>query len=68
MGQTTPLTADELFDEAAQMARTHNMFISRKGTRFELFRRTPSRPVFLGARVDALALRRLVSRCATTTR
>lgn len=63
MGQMNPI---ESLQDAQRIARAHNMFLVSKGTQFLLFRRTPSRPVFLGARADASAIRSLVSRCATT--
>lgn len=56
----------EQLHDAEQIARSHNMFVIRRGDRFLLFRRTRSRPVFLGARSEAAALRSLVSRCASS--
>lgn len=52
------------FSEARQIAADHNMFVVDKGNRFLLYRKTPARPVFLGMRTNASALRSLVCRCA----
>lgn len=65
MGQRDPL---EQLHDAEQIARSHNMFVIRQGERFLLYRRTRTRPVFLGARSEATAFCSLVSRCATTSR
>jgi len=54
--------------DAEQIARAHNMFVLNRGEQFLLYRRTRTRPVFLGARADASALRSLVSRCASTSK
>lgn len=64
MGQRAPTPPAEQLKEAEQLARSHNMFFTRKGEEFTLYRRTPSRPVFLGKRSTPAALRQLVSRCA----
>lgn len=64
MGQRAPISPDDLLKQAEQLARTHNMFFTRKGEEFALYRRTPTRPVFLGKRSTPAALRQLVSRCA----
>lgn len=64
MGQRAPISPDDLLKQAEQLARTHNMFFTRNGEEFTLYRRTPTRPVFLGRRSTPSALRQLVSRCA----
>lgn len=52
------------FKEARQIAADHNMFVVDKGGRFLLYRKTPTRPVFLGQRTDVAAFRSFVCRCA----
>jgi len=64
MGQRAPIDTDELLEQARQLARSHNMFFTCQGEEFTLYRRTPTRPVFLGRRATPAALRQLVSRCA----
>ncbi|MFT3964103.1 hypothetical protein [Propionivibrio sp.] len=64
MGQRDPLDPDDLLEQARRLASRHNMFFTRQGEAFALFRRTPTRPVFLGRRSTPSALSQLVSRCA----
>lgn len=52
------------FREARQIAADHNMFVVDKGDHYQLYRKTPVRPVYLGKRSDAAAFRSFVSRCA----
>ena len=52
------------FKEARQIAFDHGMFVVDKGAQFLLYRRTPTRPAFLGKCASAQALRALVCRCA----
>ena len=52
------------FKEARQIAVDHNMFVVDKGNHYLLYRKTPTRPVYLGKRSDAAALRSFVCRCA----
>lgn len=57
----TPL---QQYKEARQIASDNNMFISEKGGRFSLYRKTPTRPVWFGSRQDIGEFRRFVERCA----
>lgn len=50
--------------EARQIAKDYNMFITEKGDRFNVFRITPSRPVYLGSRGTPGTLRSFVEHCA----
>lgn len=52
------------FKEARQIASDHNMFVVDKGDQFLLYRKTPTRPAFLGKRSSAQAIRNLVCACA----
>lgn len=62
MRQHTP---KQQFREAQQLAADNGMFVVDKGDRFLLYRKA-ERPVYLGMRSSASALRALVSRCAAT--
>ena len=53
MASHSPL---QQFKEARQIASDHNMFVVDKGDEFLLYRRTPTRPAFLGKRSSAQAL------------
>ncbi|UCV02327.1 hypothetical protein [Dechloromonas denitrificans] len=57
-------TPQQQYKEAVIIAVEHGMFVVTKGGRHTLFRKTDVRPVWLGSRVDAAALRSLVCRCA----
>lgn len=57
----TPL---QQFKEARQIAADNNMFISEKGGRYSLYRKTPARHIWLGSRSDIGDFRRFVERCA----
>lgn len=59
--QHTPL---QQYKEARQIASDYGMFVVDKGGRYVLYRKTPTRPVWLGQRSDPGALRSLVCRCA----
>ena len=59
--------AADPMSEAQAIARAHNMFVVSRGEQFSLYRRTPARPVFLGARSNESALHTLVKRCAATS-
>lgn len=52
------------FKEARQIAADHNMFVVDKGDQFLLYRKTPTRPVYLGMRSNAAAFRSFVCKCA----
>jgi hypothetical protein len=52
--------------DAEQIARAHNMFVVLKGEHYLLYRRTRTRPVFLGSRGDVPGIRSLISRCAAS--
>ena len=61
-----PKTSAAAIESAYAIARRHNMFLVAQGSDYLLYRRTRTRPVFLGKRSDADSLRRLVTRCACT--
>ena len=52
------------YKEARQIAADYGMYIVDKGGRYTVYRKTPSRPVYLGQRSDAASLRTFVCRCA----
>ncbi len=51
------------FKEAQHLAKDHGMFVVDKGDRFLLYRKLPSRNVFLGMRSTVEAFRRFVASC-----
>lgn len=53
--------------EAQQIARDYNMFISQKGDKYLLYRKTPSRPVYLGQSGSVSGIRTLVEKCSGST-
>ena len=57
----TPL---QQFKEALQIAADNNMFISEKGDAYHLYRKTPTRPVYLGRRNEIGDFRHFVERCS----
>lgn len=59
--QHSPL---QQFKEAQQLAADHGMFVVDKGTQFLLYRKMPTRNVFLGKRNSAAAFRLFVEQCA----
>jgi len=52
------------YKEARRIAADHNMFVVDKGSRYLLYRKTPTQAVYLGMRSDPSALRSFVCRCA----
>lgn len=48
------------YKEACQIARDHGCFVIERGGFYMVYRRTPERPVYLGKRSTAPALRRFV--------
>lgn len=54
----------QVIKEAKQIARDHGCFVVEKAGRFLVYRRTPTRNVYLGYRTDPAALRALV--CTVT--
>lgn len=50
---------------AYEIAARHNMFLVPQGNEYLLYRRTKTRPMFLGKRSDEVSLRSLVKRCAS---
>lgn len=52
--------------EARQIAEAAGMFIACKGGRFTLYRKTATRPVWLGSRKDEAGICSLAKRCAVT--
>lgn len=61
---TSP-TTDPL-KEARKIATAAGMFFVEKGSEFRLFRKTPARVVFLGARSNPDGLFSFVKRCAAS--
>lgn len=53
-------TPQKQFKEAKQIASDHGCFVVEKGGRYLVYRRTPMRPVYLGARSSASALRSFI--------
>lgn len=54
----------QVLKEAKQIARDHGCFVVEKPGRFLLYRKTPTRNVYVGFRSDVNALRAYV--CAVT--
>lgn len=54
----------EYLKEARAAASAAGLFFTTRGSDFHLFRKTDTRPVFLGKRGDAAGLCSLVKRCA----
>lgn len=50
--------------EAQQIAADYNMFIVHKGDKYVLYRKLPTRPVYLGQRGSVSGIRALVEKCA----
>lgn len=52
----------QVIKEAKQIANDHGCFVAEKGGRFHVYRKTPSRAVWLGSRGTPDALRSFVCR------
>lgn len=50
----------QVIKEAKQIASDHGCFVSEKGGRFHVYRKTATRPVWLGSRGTPESLRALV--------
>lgn len=53
-------TPRQQFKEAQQIARDHGLFVVEKAGKYLLYRKTPVKPVYLGARCSAETLRSFV--------
>ncbi len=67
--RTKPTTDDQLLlDEAKQLARTNGLFVVTRADQHLIYRRPPSRNVFIGRRTTAEGLRQLVRKIVSTPR
>lgn len=66
---TKPQTADQqLLDEAKKLARTNGLFVVTRADQHLIYRRTPSRNVFVGRRTSAEGLRQRVRKLVSIPR
>jgi hypothetical protein len=61
-----PKQPADYLKEARQVARAAGIYFVEIGAEFKVYRKTTTRPVYLGMRSDAAALCSLVKRCART--